>query len=68
MFRRSIIITQIICLLALIVFNASGIKFEDNAYKDLVVSVSPDIEEGQDGQLIINKIKVLICRHTLKKI
>ena len=65
MFCRSISITKITCLSVLIVFNASAIKFEDNAYKDLVVSISPDIDEGQDGQLIINKIKVLICRHKL---
>lgn len=35
-------------------------KFEENGYKNLLVSISPDVEEGDDGQTIIDNIKVNI--------
>ena len=40
------------------IHHARALKFEDNGYKDLVVSISPDIEEGSNGQLIVDNIKV----------
>ena len=57
---RLISIPTFIALLAIAIFGANALRFEDNGYKDLVVSISPDIEEGTDGQLIIDNIKVAI--------
>ena len=57
---RLISIQTFMALLAMAIFGVNALRFEDNGYKDLVVSISPDIEEGTDGQLIIDNIKVAI--------
>ena len=41
-------------------------KFENNGYKNLVVSISPDVEEGSDGESIIENIKVVILNQLLE--
>ena len=41
-----------------ILFTANAIQFNHNGYHDLVISISPDVEEGQDGKLIVDNIKV----------
>ena len=41
-----------------IIFSANAIQFNDNGYHDLVISISPDVEEGQEGKLIVDNIKV----------
>ena len=37
-----------------------AISFENNGYKDVIVTIHPDVPEvnGQNGQNIINNIKV----------
>ena len=51
---------ELIAILTLIICSARALKFKDNGYQNLVVSISPDVEEGSDGQLIIDNIKVHI--------
>ena len=46
-----------------IIFSANAIQFNHNGYHDLVISISPDVEEGQDGELIVNNIKVWEILH-----
>ena len=51
-------------LTVFMIHHVRALKFEDNGYKDLVVSISPDIEEGPNGQVIVDNIKVQIsCYH-----
>ena len=57
---RLISIPTFMALVSMAIFGVNALRFEDNGYKDLVVSISPDIEEGTDGQLIIDNIKVAI--------
>ena len=41
-----------------IIFSAKAIQFSHNGYHDLVISISPDVEERQEGTLIVDSIKV----------
>ena len=56
--RQVVSFSTFLVLAVLMIHHASALKFEDNGYKDLVVSISPDIEEGSNGQLIVDNIKV----------
>ena len=57
---RNVSFPVILVLTVFIIHRTRALKFEDNGYKDLVVSISPDIEEGSNGQLIVDNIKVRI--------
>ena len=48
-----------IVVFAAIIFRAKAVQFNHNGYHDLVISISPDVEEGQEGKLIVDNIKVL---------
>ena len=56
--RQVVSFRNVLVLTVLMIHHASTLRFEDNGYKDLVVSISPDIEEGSSGQLIVDNIKV----------
>ena len=56
--RQDVFFSTLLVLAVLMIHHARALKFEDNGYKDLVVSISPDIEEGSNGQLIVDNIKV----------
>ena len=56
--RQDVSFPNFLVLTVLMIHHAGTLKFEDNGYKDLVVSISPDIEEGSSGQLIVDNIKV----------
>ena len=56
--RQIVSFSTFLVLAVLMIHHARALKFEDNGYKDLVVSISPDIEEGSNGQLIVDNIKV----------
>ena len=56
--RQVVSFHTFLVLAVLMIHHARALKFEDNGYKDLVVSISPDIEEGSNGQLIVDNIKV----------
>ena len=56
--RQVVSFPAFLVLAVLMIHHARALKFEDNGYKDLVVSISPDIEEGSNGQLIVDNIKV----------
>ena len=56
--RQVVSFPSFLVLTVLMIHHARALKFEDNGYKDLVVSISPDIEEGSNGQLIVDNIKV----------
>ena len=56
--RQVVSFSTFLVLAVLMIHHARALKFEDNGYKDLVVSISPDIEEGSNGQLIVDNIKV----------
>ena len=58
MFLKLSIIYSIIIFSSYFVYVTKALKFEDNGYKNLVVAISPDVEEGNDGQAIIDNIKV----------
>ena len=60
LFKSSILILDIIVFSSLLINASKALKFENNGYKNLVVSISPDIEEGTDGESIIENIKVVI--------
>ena len=60
LFRSSILILDIIVCSPLLVNPSKALNFENNGYKNLVVSISPDVEEGTDGESIIENIKVVI--------
>ena len=60
MFLKLSIIHSIIIFSSYFVYFTKALKFEDNGYKNLVVAISPDVEEGNDGQAIIDNIKVII--------
>ena len=60
LFRSSILILDIIVCSSLLVNTSKALNFENNGYKNLVVSISPDVEEGTDGESIIENIKVVI--------
>ena len=62
--RQVVSFPVFLVLAVLMIHHARALKFEDNGYKDLVVSISPDIEEGSSGQLIVDNIKVQFsCSH-----
>ena len=52
-------------LLIVAIFNHAvlGIDFESNGYKNVIVSIHPDVPES-NGQLIIDNIKVSVIRIT----
>ena len=56
--RQVVSFHTFLVLAVLMIHHTRALKFEDNGYKDLVVSISPDIEEGSNGQLIVDNIKV----------
>ena len=58
MFLKLSFIRSIIIFSSYFVYVTKALKFEDNGYKNLVVAISPDVEEGNDGQAIIDNIKV----------
>ena len=60
MFLKFSIIHSIIIFSSYFVYVTKALKFEDNGYKNLVVAISPDVEEGNDGQAIIDNIKVKV--------
>ena len=60
LFRTSILILDIVVFSSLLIDASKALKFENNGYKNLVVSISPDVEEGTDGESIIDNIKVII--------
>ena len=60
LFKSSILILDIIVFSSLLINASKALKFENNGYKNLVVSISPDIEEGTDGESIIENIKVVV--------
>ena len=60
MFLKLSIIYSIIIFSSYFVYVTKALKFEDNGYKNLVVAISPDVEEGNDGQAIIDNIKVKV--------
>ena len=51
-------------LLIVAIFNPAvlGIEFESNGYKNVIVSIHPDVSET-NGQMIIDNIKVSVL-HT----
>ena len=66
LFKSSILILDIIVFSSLLINASKALKFENNGYKNLVVSISPDIEEGTDGEAIIENIKVVISNQLLE--
>ena len=54
------IIRSILIFSSYFIYVNKALKFEDNGYKNLVVAISPDVEEGNDGQAIIDNIKVKV--------
>ena len=66
LFRSSILILNIIVFSSLLINANKALKFENNGYKNLVVSISPDVEEGSDGESIIENIKVVILNQLLE--
>ena len=51
-------------LLIVAIFNpVLGIDFENNGYKNVIVSIHPDVSET-NGQMIIDNIKVSVLRIT----
>ena len=51
-------------LLIVAIFNpVLGIEFESNGYKNVIVSIHPDVSET-NGQMIIDNIKVSVTQIT----
>ena len=52
---------RVLLLTLLCVHGLSAIDFENNGYKNVIVSIHPDVPET-NGQDIIDNIKVIIDR------
>ena len=50
-------------LIVAICNSVLGIEFESNGYKNVIVSIHPDVSET-NGQMIIDNIKVSVLRIT----
>ena len=66
MVLKKFIIAHIFISCLLFINVNQALIFKDNGYQNLVVSISPDIEEGNDGQAIIDNIKVMILEELSK--
>ena len=47
------------CCVAITISSSDALKFENNGYQDLLVTISPDVEEGANPERIIDKLKVV---------
>ena len=51
-------IKDVTVVLIFIFVSVNALEFKENGYQDLVISISPDVVEGADGQIVVDNIKV----------